>query len=90
MTHEENFEDWLKDRPDIIKQLAKKYPPGTCFNLHNQFMWVIGYNEDGGLSITSIDPHINYQEAVKQKIHVCKCCLDKLEECLVKITTNEN
>ena len=29
MTYKETFEAWLEERPESIKQLVAKYPPGT-------------------------------------------------------------
>jgi len=74
----EDLETWLEGRPAVVKKMARKYPPGTGFYLHDKLMWVIGYREDGGLHVTEIDPSSDHEKAVATKITVCPCCVDKL------------
>lgn len=47
------FEKWLSDRPRIIKELAKKIPPGRLYLLKtsNHRVFPYSYNEDGTLTV---------------------------------------
>lgn len=72
------LEKWLEGRPEVVKKMARRYPPGTRFLLHGKIMHVIAYSESGGLSVTPVDPDKNWDKAVKKRRPVCACCVDKL------------
>lgn len=78
---------WLATKPAAIKELAKKYPPGTKFRCHGKILHAVSYNEypDGtaSLGVTEIDPSEDYARAVATRQTVCKCCLPKLEALII-------
>lgn len=45
------LEEWLKDRPQIIRDLARKYPPGSGWLLNGQPCEIYSYYEDGTVSV---------------------------------------
>jgi len=77
------LEAWLATRPPAVKQLARKYPPGTRFVIHGEIQYVVAYNEDGSLSVSSINPSADYKGAVATRKALCACCLDRLDERLL-------
>jgi len=79
-----NLEQWLATRPETVQRTARRYPPGTRFNMHGRVMHVISYEEDGGLSVTPLDPSEDYKGAVAQRQPVCPCCVAQLDA--IKIT----
>ena len=78
-----SWREWLAERPKLVRKMAKKYPPGTKFNIHGQHMHVMSYEEDGGISVTAIDPFEDYENAVKERKPVCSCCVGKLDELVI-------
>ena len=79
-TREQWFEKWLAPKPEVVKVMARKYPPGTKFLLHERECWVVSYNEDGGLSVSDTDPAQNYRRAIATRRPICSCCVTKLNE----------
>ena len=58
--HDEEAIEWLRSRPDIIKELMLKFPPSCVVKsdipLHtadNEYGIITSYNEDGKVSIRS-------------------------------------
>lgn len=76
----EALELWLEGRPEIVKQLARKYPPGTRLMLHGKIHYVVAYREDGGITVTDIDPAVDYENSLLHRHPLCPCCSDKLDE----------
>lgn len=73
------LEEWLKDRPQVVKDMARKFPPGSFITDHNGVkLWVVAYNEDGGLSVSETNPGEDYKKAVATRKQVCACCIGKL------------
>lgn len=69
------FESWLEGRPETIKQLARKFPPGTVIESNGERLYVISYDEDGGIGVSLIDPSEDYDGAVQSRKNICKCCI---------------
>jgi hypothetical protein len=73
------LEQWLVGRPKIVQELARKFPPGTIIHDHNGTkLWVVAYNEDGGVSVSETNPAVDYQKAVATRHTLCPCCVAKL------------
>ncbi len=73
------LEEWLKGRPPVVQELARKFPPGSFITDHNGVkLWVVAYNEDGSLAVSETNPGENYQKAVATRKPVCACCIGKL------------
>lgn len=68
---------WLEGRPQIIQELARKFPPGTTLKSHGETMFVVAYNEDGSLSVSDTNPGVDYEKAVATRKPLCACCLAK-------------
>jgi len=47
------WEEWLKDRPYIIKELAKRFPPNELFLLKTtgQRVYLMAYSEDNTVTV---------------------------------------
>lgn len=54
------LEKWLESRPQVIKDLAVKYPPGTQIDGR----YLVSYNEDGTLGMSWFNPAVDYDMAV--------------------------
>lgn len=74
------LEEWLEGRPEIIKTLARKYPPGTRVDCRGTIMWVISYGEDGSLGVTPVDPNTDYEGAIRTKVNICASCLSEAKD----------
>lgn len=75
-----NLEEWIVSRPPAVQVLARKYPPGTKFKIHEQEWYVVGFTEQGQVQVSETDPKKDYEKAIKTRGTVCKCCVDKLDE----------
>ena len=73
------WEEWLATRPEVVRQMARRYPPGTKFRIHDEVMHVMSYEESGGLSVTATDPAEDYEKAVAERQPLCKCCVGNLD-----------
>lgn len=78
------LDEWLEGRPQAVKDSAYKYPPGTKFLLHDRIMHVISYDEEGGISVTPVDPGHDYEWALAERVKICSCCLHNLEQLKVE------
>ena len=74
-----DLEQWLVGRPDVVCKMARRYPPGTAFRIHGTVVWVVSYNEDGGVSVSETDPGVDYETAVATRQPVCGCCVKNLD-----------
>jgi hypothetical protein len=59
--------------------MARKYPPGTKFFIHGKIMHVVGYNENGGLSVSATNPFHNYEKAIAELQPICEHCIKDLD-----------
>lgn len=75
-----NLEEWIASRPPAVQVLARKYPPGTKFKIHEQELYVVGFSEQGHILVSETDPRKDYEKAVATRGPVCGCCLEKLEK----------
>lgn len=71
---------WLASLPEAARRTAEMYPPGTKFLMHGAVNHVISYEDDGRLSVSMIDPAVNYEKSVATRQTVCNCCMEKLGE----------
>lgn len=82
------FDEWLSDRPEEVQALARKYPPGTKFRIHNRVMHVVSYqeydNSGPGVVVSPIDPAVNYQRSIEARMPVCPCCEHNLEQARIE------
>lgn len=78
------WEAWVETRPAAVQHTARKYPVGTKFNLHGKTAWVVSYEEDGGLSVSFVDPSQDYDAAVKSRQPICVCCATDLSSLVIK------
>jgi hypothetical protein len=70
----ELLERWLEGRPDVVKQLAHEFPPGTKLEDPDGAgtLYVVGYNENGMLVVSGIDPTVDYEGAAHgARAYVC-------------------
>ena len=73
------WEEWCRDRPPSVRQALIKFPPGTVVEDHDKvWHYVIGYQDDGGLLVTKIDPQLAWDAAVADAKPMCSCCMKTL------------
>jgi len=69
------LEKWLDGRPEIIKQMATKYPPGSHLTVDGKTAWVVSFDEAGSIGLSFINPFQNYDEAMNNIFKICGKCL---------------
>jgi hypothetical protein len=74
-----NLEQWLIGRPDIVQSMARRYPPGTKFRIHDKVVWVVSFREDGSLMVSETNPAEDYDKSVATRQPVCNCCVANLD-----------
>ena len=81
------FNEWLKGRPQVIQDLAAKYPPDRLYNYapHNQKATLYCYNEDGTVGIR-LTTEFNFDGlwlvlGDLKNTRVFDAAVDKLTEC---------
>jgi len=79
MLNNEEFQIWLKTRPEIIQKLGKEFPIGSLILHEGEELFLVGYRENGGLLVSKYNPSIEYELAVEEKFPVCPSCVEKLE-----------
>lgn len=45
------WDEWLSDRPQVIKDLAEKYPPYNLYRMGNHRVTLYSYSEDGTVTV---------------------------------------
>jgi len=75
----QGLEEWLEDRPDIIKEMAAKFPGNRLYRLKNSGdrVTIYSYHEDGTLSV-SVTGEYNF---IMFDRNVFGIKQDDLEEC---------
>jgi hypothetical protein len=63
-------EEWYMSRPEPIRALVRRYPPGSHAVVHGRPAYVISYFEEG-LSMSHVDPSVDYDKAVAERFFVC-------------------
>lgn len=74
MTEDRQLKEWLKDRPFVVRRLANRYPPGSMIG----DKYVVSYNENGTVGVSSTNPAEDYEQAVDTREYVCPTCVDSL------------
>jgi hypothetical protein len=66
---------WYASRPEPIRDLMRRYPPGAVLRLGSHPMHVVSYQEvEGGppgLQVSYTDPAVDYDGAVATRFFVC-------------------
>lgn len=73
------LKEWLATRPKIIRDLAKRFPPGSTIEYAGKSLYVVSYDEGGALGVSETDPAVDYQKAVDTRQVVCADCVAGLE-----------
>lgn len=63
-TFKEVLEEWLKDKPDSIRQLAAEFPPGLVFcgpDPRLPQFHLVGYAEPDMLMVSVVDPGVHFE-----------------------------
>jgi hypothetical protein len=67
---------WVNSRPPAVRDLVRRYPPGSLLMLQGRPAYVISYQEvaDGlpGLNVSYIDPSTDYDRAMASKLFICE------------------
>jgi hypothetical protein len=71
------LQDWIDSRPECVRKLAAKFPPGAQISVHGDNWFVIGYTEDDRIIISPIHPASDYDASVANKQYVCADHLDE-------------
>jgi len=62
------MEEWLKDKPESVKELARRHPLGTVFVIRNVRHYLMGYLDGGeGLILSTVNPGEDYDKAIEQR-----------------------
>jgi hypothetical protein len=65
------YKTWLSKRPLKIQAMAAEFPMATPLDVKGIKHWIIGYNEGDMLILSPIDPNLDYDDSVEQKIYAC-------------------
>ena len=68
---------WLNDpdRPEVIRKLARKYPPKSFVKKDKETLFIVGYTESGKLVVSKTDPAKDYKTANDTKFLICTNCI---------------
>lgn len=70
---------WLGTRPESVRKLAAEFPPGTAFDFEGERWYVLGYNENDRVIMSSIDPYENYDDSLGS---TCRMCAQHLRDAI--------
>lgn len=79
MSLQEQWEQWVASRPEVVQRLIQKFPPGSRYLIEDRMHFLVGYTEGGGLLISTTNPYEDYEKAVKTADTLCAECLDNLK-----------
>lgn len=80
MTAEELKEtEWFKTRPKAVQKTALEFPPGTQIVIGATVNWVVGYQENGALLISVVNPGEDYKKAVATRLPLCPSCVTTID-----------
>lgn len=68
---------WLATRPGVIRKMAARNPPGSTVTIDGEVLFVVSYYENGGLGVSTTDPAVDYEGAIRTRLTVCAECLRK-------------
>lgn len=73
--------EWLEDKPQIVKDLAAEFPPVTTITHEGKTYWVTGWSETvegkGAVLLSPIDPKRHYDAAIRHARPACPDCVRK-------------
>lgn len=75
-----DWEQWLAGRPEKVREMGCRYPPGTKFKIHGKIVWLVSYCEDGTVMVSETNPSEAYETAIATRQPICGCCTGKLDE----------
>lgn len=68
----DDLQEWLQDKPQIIKDLATKFPPGTMIVIPDRGEYhVVGWNEGNAIIVSRVDPFQDYDRAIENVEYIC-------------------
>ncbi len=72
------LELWLTGRPEVIKKLARKYPPGSTINCGQEKdrVFVVGFTESNRLLVSKTDPSKDHNTSIDNRFEVCLNCIN--------------
>lgn len=65
------MDDWVASRPPEIRALVAEFRPGLAVSVDGERHYVIGYNEGDMLIVSPINPCVDYDGALADKVYVC-------------------
>jgi hypothetical protein len=72
------YDAWLADKPECVKELAKKFNPSSIFDIGGEIYYLIGFAEPdegdpegAGLIISKFNPATDYDSAMANKYYIC-------------------
>lgn len=68
---EQLWQNWVASRPLVVQLLIKEFPVGTTTEINGVKMHLTGWTEDDFLTFSHIDPSVDYEGAVKTRVHIC-------------------
>lgn len=79
MSKNDEFDVWIKIRPQVVQDLAAKFPINTVILHEGRELYLVGYNESGHLLVSVHDPVDEYELASTDYELVCPSCIEQLE-----------
>lgn len=74
---EEEMAQWLKTRPECVRELAKEFPAGMSIKDEGKVLHLMGWTEDDTLIFTDLNPYDDYDKATENPIYICASHLRK-------------
>lgn len=69
---EKALEAWIASRPECVRQLAARFPPGDRIEgPSGTIYYIIGYTEDDMLIVSPVKPWEDYDAALANKHYIC-------------------
>jgi len=71
------FDDWMVERPDSVKSLAKEFPFGVVWKIDNEDLVIIGWNESDTVLFSKLyldndhRPDIDKMFGEDERIYIC-------------------
>lgn len=85
-----SFSKWLEGRPEEVIRRGHQMPPCSILETETKRLYVLGYVDGGGIIVSEINPHDDYDAAQATRVHICPSCLPPLDLDLRKCEGGEN
>lgn len=77
---EPTYAEWLASRPAIVQAVLRRFPPMTRVLVDDITHYVMGADEDGGVILSPVNPVLDYEGAMAEKLNICADCLREVTD----------